>query len=83
MSHNDFLHERLDAANDRADRLQEELDQANARIEQAIKDAFLSGHIDGLRQYAWWKDGVQYVGTCGTTLTTAIDRAKTEAGELR
>lgn len=32
------------------------------------------GFIDGLREYAHWKDGVQYVGTAGTTLDEAIDR---------
>ena len=26
----------------------------------------------GLKAYAWWKDGVQYVGTCGTTLAEAL-----------
>ena len=34
----------------------------------ALKEAT----IKGLTMYAWWKDGVQYVGTCGTTLKNAI-----------
>ena len=41
---------------------------------------FLSGFINGIKEYAWWKDGTQYVGTCGTTLAKAIDSAKAEAG---
>ena len=32
------------------------------------------GFLDGLAAYAWWKDGVQYVGTCGTTLEKAIQK---------
>jgi hypothetical protein len=31
------------------------------------------GIIEGLTRFAWWKDGCQYVGTCGTTLAQAID----------
>lgn len=38
------------------------------------------GYVDGLRTYAWWKDGVQHVGTCGTTLEVAIERFLVEAG---
>jgi len=30
------------------------------------------GYQDGLCAYAWWKDGVQYVGSCGTTLSAAL-----------
>lgn len=30
------------------------------------------GRKEGLCEYAWWKDGVQYVGTCGTTLKQAL-----------
>ena len=34
------------------------------------------GFVDGLRAYAWWRDGVQYVGSCGTTLSQAIINAR-------
>lgn len=30
------------------------------------------GYCDGLSAFAHWKDGVQYVGTCGTTLHDAL-----------
>lgn len=30
----------------------------------------------GMRPYAWWKDGTQYVGTSGRTLIEAIARAR-------
>ena len=36
------------------------------------------GLIDGIRRYAWWKDGVQYVGTCGTTLEKALAEVEKE-----
>lgn len=33
---------------------------------------YVEGYIDGLTAFAWWKDGIQYVGSCGTTLESAI-----------
>ena len=45
-------------------------------LTEAIDDAQREGVIDGLTRYAWWKDGTQYVGTCGTTLKDAILEAK-------
>ena len=34
-----------------------------------------AGYRDALRDYAWWRDGVQYVG-CGTrTLAEALKKA--------
>jgi phage-related minor tail protein len=30
------------------------------------------GLRDGVRRFAWWKDGEQQVGTCGTTLKEAL-----------
>ena len=35
--------------------------------------AFQEGYKAGLTAYAWWKDGVQYVGTSGTTLKEALN----------
>lgn len=40
-------------------------------------------YIAGMSAYAWWKDGEQYVGTCGTTLRTAIDRYLHEQGYVK
>lgn len=42
----------------------------NDKHRQAL--AYDMGYIDGLSAYAWWKDGVQYVGSCGTTLVKAL-----------
>jgi len=33
---------------------------------------YFDGVREGLRMYAWWKDGVQYVGTTGRTLKEAL-----------
>ncbi len=37
-----------------------------------VEEAYRKGFVDGLQTFAWWKDGVEYVGTCGTTLREAI-----------
>lgn|GEM_PF-5997277 len=34
---------------------------------------YQKGIKDGIRQFAWWKDGVQYVGVCGMTLKKALE----------
>ena len=33
---------------------------------------YYNGIVEGVRLYAWWKDGVQYVGTCGKTLKQSL-----------
>ena len=47
-------------------------------MSKVLQRAWLNGFIAGLAEYAWWKDGTQYVGSCGTTLTEAIERAVRE-----
>lgn len=39
-------------------------------------EAYLQGCLDGLTAFAWWQDGTQYVGSCGTTLADARTKAK-------
>lgn len=34
--------------------------------------AYRAGMKAGLTEFAWWKDGTQYVGTCGTMLADAV-----------
>jgi hypothetical protein len=41
---------------------------------------FVAGVIAGITAFAWWKDGTQYVGTCGKTLKEAIAEAKEGLG---
>lgn len=50
--------------------------------EQRVTD-FYDGVRTGIRMYAHWKDGVQYVGTTGSTLARALANiAEEEAAEL-
>ena len=42
------------------------------RRAEAYEEQYKEGYEAGLRAYAWWKDGVQYVGSCGTTLDQAL-----------
>lgn len=49
-------------------------------LTQAENEAWFKGFVSGMTEYAWWKDGEQYVGTCGTTLKKAIEYAKKEYG---
>lgn len=39
--------------------------------ETAVR-AYIAGVQDGICAYAHWRDGKQYVGTCGTTLLDAL-----------
>lgn len=47
---------------------------------EAIHATKLAGIIEGLSMYAWWKDGVEYVGTCGRTLKQAIEDVRKRHG---
>jgi len=40
--------------------------------DEELKDAI----IEGVTKYAHWKDGVQYVGTCGKTLRQAVEEIR-------
>ena len=35
------------------------------------KEIYEQGFRDGLKTFAWWKDGIEEVGTTGTTLKKA------------
>ena len=48
------------------------------QLQAEVKLQYRKGYEDGLRAYAWWKDGVQYVGTCGTTLKEALNSLPNE-----
>lgn len=47
-------------------------------IDQTMNNVHNIGRYEGLKEgvtmFAWWKDGVQYVGTCGTTLKEALNK---------
>lgn len=42
------------------------------------KMSYFDGMREGVRRWAWWKDGQQYVGSCGTTLTAALAQIDSE-----
>ncbi len=44
--------------------------------EQKLRKMYDEGFKDGLRAYAWWKDGVQRVGSTVYTLDQAIEDRK-------
>jgi hypothetical protein len=39
---------------------------------EVIIKAYYNGKRKGITLFAWWKDGIQYVGTCGNTLADAL-----------
>ncbi len=41
-------------------------------------NSFYAGMSEGIKLYAWWKDGLEYVGTCGTTLKKATEEIEEE-----
>lgn len=43
-----------------------------AEVER-LKSSYHRGFIDALVCFAYWKDGVQYVGNCGQTLKGVIE----------
>ena len=67
--------QKLDEEIDRLEVEKKQLQAENERLRKCIKIRYEEGFITGLREYAWWKDGVQYVGTCGQTLKEAIEQA--------
>lgn len=47
------------------------------KSEQDIyKEGFYNGAIFGISFYAWWKNGIQYVGSCSQTLKEALASLK-------
>ena len=61
-------------------RRKDELVKENERLHREVTDnrlaAYAVGKIDGLRAYAWWKDGTEYVGCGNYTLEQAIHEVK-------
>lgn len=45
---------------------------------KALTKAYYNGIREGIEQFAHWKDGKQFVGTCGTTLKSALKRIDEE-----
>jgi len=56
---------------------------SNVGINKFFSGGYMAGNyydgiIEGLTRHAWWKDGVQYVGTCGSTLKQAVANVEAE-----
>lgn len=45
--------------------------------------SYFEGMRVGMRRYAWWKDGTQFVGTCGQTLSDAIRHTIDEENDIK
>ncbi len=45
-------------------------------IAAMLETAYLQGYVDGQERHAWMKRGINYVGTSGTKLNTAIKSSK-------
>lgn len=48
-------------------------DDEASRLVRSYLQAYRAGMKKGIWLYAWWKDGVQYVGTSGRTLKQALE----------
>lgn len=51
-------------------------------LQLAQTRAYYRGLRDGVTKFAYWKDGVQYVGTTGKSLAEALDAIDLEEHEL-
>lgn len=56
------------------------------KIDQLSKKeqlAYLEGLTNGIEAFAWWKNGTQYVGTCGTVLRVFMRPLEERINELQ
>jgi hypothetical protein len=71
----------VEAVDDRGESVMSEAKMTvNPNIADPVEAAYWAGVEAGMRRYAWWKDGREYVGTCGNTLTTAIRDMDRDSG---
>lgn len=47
------------------------------------EEAYIKGMYRGIWLYAHWKDGVQYVGSCGKTLQRALTEVPQNVKEYK
>lgn len=43
-----------------------------------LNKQYRAGLTEGIRRFAWWKDGEQFVGICGTRLKQAMEDVEKE-----
>ena len=51
-------------------------EQETPRRPRTLQEAYVLGLEDGIRAYAWMKDGESYVGTTGRKLSEALENAR-------
>jgi len=51
-------------------------------LQLAQTRAYYKGLREGVERFAWWRDGVQYVGSTGRTLKEALDAINQQEKEL-
>ncbi|MDP2366587.1 MAG: hypothetical protein Q8M94_22765 [Ignavibacteria bacterium] len=51
---------------------------SDERIGVMMQEYYKKGLIEGIKRYAWMKDGVTYVGTTGTTQKKALEEIEKE-----
>ncbi len=52
--------------------MSEETEDEFGNVCEAMDQAYMDGVKKGITMFAWWKDGVEYVGSCGITLKKAL-----------
>jgi len=52
--------------------LQQRLTELRRHFPDVPVEALKAGMIEGIEAFAWMKDGVNYVGTCGTKRIDAV-----------
>ena len=57
-------------------KIQESKTKHQEQLDEIARLAYYRGYLHGLEAYAWWQDGIQRVGACGTTLEAAKMQAK-------
>ncbi len=63
-------------AEDHLERMQVLIKELQELFDACAEGSDRNGYIAALRDYAWWKGGIQYVGgSTGKTLTQAIKEA--------
>jgi hypothetical protein len=55
----------------------------NTKFQWIGLSEYEQGIVEGMTMFAWWKDGTQYVGTCGTTLEQAVDEFLIKRGHIK
>ena len=59
----------------------DDLDCNQCQLEKQAEISFKAGLKHGIWLFAWWKDGVQHVGTSGKTLQEAYKELDIEVGQ--